>query len=191
MLLNRLDSAQLVTDFVAGVVGTRDVDATVRARLRRDLTAAIATAREGDAQAMFLATEIAPGLPMPVTLTVYAKPELRMSPAVGTAAGTVVDVLLESFELMRMPHLDTAARLSVPGSQIVRLHHVDEKPVPETPGLRVRTLVADYWFTVPGSKHIAVANFSTPLGDIPRVMLDFFDSIVRAAYFEDAPALSR
>lgn len=185
VLLNQLASSELIATFVASVVGTRDIDATVRARLRHDLTTAIATAHAGHAQAMFIATEITPGLPMPVTLTVYAPPQMRMSPAVGTAAETVIAVLEESFTRTSMAHLETARRSSITGSEILRLHHVDDHELPEQPDLHTRTLTADYWYTVPGSKQVVVATFSTPMGDIPNLMLDYFDAVVRASYWEE------
>lgn len=70
--------------------------------MRGDLTTAITRARERDAVAMFLATEIAPGIPMPVTLTVYAPPRMHMSPAVGTVAETVMGALQRSFAQIGM-----------------------------------------------------------------------------------------
>lgn len=184
VLLNQLATSDLIADFIASVVGKRDIDATVRARLRRDLTTAIVRAQAGHAQAMFIATEITPGLPMPVTLTVYSPPQMRMSPAVGTAPATVMAALQESFTLTAMAHLETARRTSIAGSEILRLHHVDDHDIPEQPDLHTRTLTADYWYTVPGSKRVVVATFSTPMGDIPNLMLDYFDALVRASYWE-------
>ncbi len=185
VLLNQLATPDLIAEFIASVVGKRDIDATIRARMRRDLETAIATAQTGHAQAMFIATEITPGLPMPVTLTLYSPPRMRMSPAVGTAPGTVMSVLMDSFSRTAMPHLDTARRSSIAGSEIVRLHHVDDHDIPEQPELHTRTLTADYWYTVPGSKQVVVATFSTPMGDIPNLMLDYFDALVRASYWEE------
>ena len=186
VLLNQLDSTALVSVFVASVIGRRDIDATIRARMRGDLTTAITRARERDAVAMFLATEITPGIPMPVTLTVYAPPRMHMSPAVGTEAETVRGALQKSFAQIGMEHLDTARTFSIAGSEILRLHHVDAQELPEQPAAHVRTLTADYWYTVPDSKQLVVATFSTPMGDIPNLMLDFFDSLVAASYWEKA-----
>ena len=53
----------------------------------------------------------------------------------------------------------------------------------EVDGLVVRNLVVDYWYTVPESKQVVVANFSTPLGAIAHIMLDFFDGMVRSSSF--------
>lgn len=185
VLLGELDSAELISDFVASTVGRRDIDATVRARMRRDLTDAIARAQAGHAVAMFIATEITPGVPMPVTLTVYSPPGMRMSPAIGTAPDTVMSTLRTSLAQTGTAHLDTARPLSIPGSQILRLHHVDDHTLPEQPDLHTRTLTADYWYTVPGSKRLTVVTFSTPMGDIPNIMLDYFGAIVAASYWED------
>lgn len=188
VLLGELDSSELITDFVASVIGTRDVDATLRARMRRDLSDAIARAQEGRAVAMFIATEIAPGIPMPVTLTVYSPPEMRMSPALGTTPAAVMTALRTSFTHTGMAHLDTAHATSIPGSEILRLHHVDDHDLPEQPDLHARTLTADYWYTVPESKRLTIATFSTPMGDIPNIMLSFFDAVVAASYWDTIAA---
>ncbi len=188
VLLNELESRDLVSEFVASVVGKRDIDATLRARMRQDLTTAIATAQAGHARAMFIATEVVPGLPMPVTLTVYSPPRMHMSPAVGTSPETVMAVLKKSFAATGMAHLGTARESSIPGSRILRLHHVDDHDLPEQPELHTRTLTADYWYTVPGSKQVVVATFSTPMGDIPNLMLDYFDAVVRASYWDERQA---
>ena len=188
VLWNELSSSELIAEFVTSVVGTRDIDATVRARMRRDLAEAIATAKEGHAQAMFIATEIRPGLPMPVTLTIYSPPDLRMSPALGTAPDEVIDVLQKSFAESGQPHHETARRLSIDGSEILRLHHVDHQMLPEQPEAHAVTLTADYWYTVPASKQVMVATFSTPLGDIANIMLSFFDGLVAASSWDAAAA---
>jgi hypothetical protein len=190
VLLGELDSSELISDFVASLVGKRDVDATVRARMRHDLIDAVTRARNGHAAAMFIATEIATGIPMPVTLTVYSPPEMRMSPAIGTTPAAVMTALRTSFARSDMAHLETAHAVSIPGSEILRLHHVDDRDVPEQPDLHARTLTADYWYTVPGSKRLTIATFSTfstPMGDIPNVMLAYFDAVIAASYWEDGP----
>ena len=56
---------------------------------------------------------------------------------------------------------------------------------------RARTLTADYWYTVPESKRLTIATFSTPMGDIPNVMLAYFDAIVAASYWEDEHAVTQ
>ena len=185
VLLGELDSSELIADFVASIVGKRDIDATLRARLRHDLIDAVTRARNGHAVAMFIATEIAPGIPMSVTLTVYSPPQMRMSPAVGTTPAAVMAALRTSFVQTGMAHLETAHAMSITGSEVLRLHHVDDQDLPEQPDLRARTLTADYWYTVPESKRLTIATFSTPMGDIPNVMLAYFDAIVAASYWED------
>lgn len=188
VLLNDADTPALVASFVNRTVGTLDENATVRARMRRDLASAIDIARAGHARAMFISHELAPGLPATVTLTVYSRPELRMSPAVGTDPERVVGVLLAGFDQMQTPHRETAHRLRIAGSEIVRLHHLDERRLDEVPELPVRTLTADYWYTVPGTKRMSVVSLSTPLADIPHLMLDYFDAIVGASYWQAAAA---
>ncbi|MFJ2503258.1 hypothetical protein [Microbacterium sp. NPDC087592] len=198
VLLNDLDSGPLVADFVDEVFGRRDEDSTLRALTRRDLTEAVASARALHAKAMFLMTELRPGTPLPVTLTVFEQPDLRMSPAIGVSPQAVVATLEKVFTELQRPHLDTAHRLQIPGSAILRLHSIEEQKLAHEEDLReapeelaaeagavsIRRLSADYWYTVPGSKQVLLVNLSTPVGDIPHVLLGFFDSIVEASYFE-------
>ncbi|PRA82277.1 hypothetical protein [Microbacterium sp. MYb66] len=199
VLLNELDSGQLVADFVEQAFGRRDQDSALRALTRRDLTEAVAQARALHAKAMFLMTELRPGTALPVTLTVFEQPDLRMSPAIGVSPQAVAATLERVFTVLERPHLDTAQRLQIPGSAILRLHSVEEQRMPvtdeelraappelaaEAADARFRRLSADYWYTVPGTKQVLLVNLSTPIGDIPHVLLGFFDSIIEASYFE-------
>lgn len=199
VLLNELDSDALVAGFVDHVFGRRDQDSAIRALTRRDLKGAVAEARALHAKAMFVMTELTPGTPLPVTLTVFEQPDLRMSPAIGESPEAVIATLERVFAELERPHLETAARLEIPGAAILRLHTVEvqdlqvdgeelaaapEELATEVRAAKIRRLSADYWYTVPGTKQILLVNLSSPIGDIPHVLLGFFDSIVQASYFE-------
>lgn len=189
----------LISRYVTRVAGVRDDFAHLRAVLKKQLTSVVQAAAGGDVTAMLMMTHLREDVPLPLTLTVIERPDLRMSPALGMAPRTVLDVLEESFRQLKRPGLDTAFRLNGADTEILRLHTfseerpefedgdragVDPATVAEVEQMSIRALTAEYWYAVPGSKHVVLVNFSTPLGDIPHVMLNFFDGIVRASYFE-------
>lgn len=188
IIWNDLDSPELIDRFVSEKFGRRDDQAMVRAKARADLRSAVEAARRGEAQAMFLATEIRPGLPMPITLTVFAPTALRISPSIGTDPAAVMDAFRKSLAMRETPDVETAEESAIAGSSILRLHRVIEQPLEDAEGFEAHTLSADYWYTVPGSKHMVLVNIATPMGDMPNLMLDFFDAIVAASYWADAVA---
>lgn len=187
ILLNDLSSSDLIKDFVRDVVGNRDQDATVRERLRRQFNEIIEQAVDGRAEAMFVVTEVG-GAQIFATLTVRGVDDVRLSPAVGESPAEVMRVLIESLESLERAGMDTAAVIDMGPSQALRLHRVREEEYDEGgEKFTSRTLNVDYWYTVPGTKELLLVNFITPMGDIPNVMMAFFDSVVRASYFDEAP----
>ncbi|HEX5858850.1 MAG TPA: hypothetical protein VFY91_12150, partial [Microbacterium sp.] len=134
IIWNRFDSPELIDRFVDDTFGRRDDLATIRAKARRDLRAAVEVARRGDAQAMFLATEIQPGLPMPITLTVFAPSALRMSPTIGVDPDAVMATFRKGLTLRDTPELPTAAALEIAGARVLRLHRVLVQPLADAPG---------------------------------------------------------
>lgn len=192
VLLGDQDDPALIPELSRAVIGKQDADATVRAELTRSLREAVATARRGGAEAMFVGTEIRPGLPMSANLTVFPHPGIRMSPAIGTDAAAVMDVFEQSLRALGDVDMGSVVRLSIEGSEILRTHRIEmtevdgwsPSDVAGEAAPRVRRLVADYWYTVPETKELLLVNFVTPMGDIAHVMLAYFDAIVRASYFE-------
>lgn len=185
VLLGELDSPELIDRFLLETTGRRDDLVTHRARLRADLREAVAKAREGSATAMFLATQVQPGVEIPITLTVFAPTDLRMSPAIGTDAETVMRVFREALEQRQTDGLDTAREIEHPECAVLRLHRREEQHLDDA--ISVNRLAADYWMTVPGTKHMLLVSVATPMGEIPNLMLSLFDSIIRAATFEPGP----
>ncbi|PWB95974.1 hypothetical protein [Homoserinimonas hongtaonis] len=180
-------AAASIRRYVQNLLGSADAEAQARALLRRSLHEGVGMAREASAVSMFLAREIAPGTAMPVTLTVYSPSNLTMSPSIGTAPATVADQLQKGLTTLAVAGIDTATRLEIEGSHILRVHHERQDPVHEaTPDVPMRKLMVDYWYTVPGSKQVVLVNFMTPLVDLRDVMLEFFDSIVGASRFDGA-----
>lgn len=179
------DAARTSATVIArGTLGTRDQEATARRRMRDDLVAAAASARAGNARLMLLQTELAPGEPMSATLTVYDDERMRMSPAVGTNPERVLGVLEESLPSISPEHAPTAVRRPFDGGETVRVHRIDDSvEIEDGQQFTQRRLVAEYWYPQPDSKHLILAVFSTPLGDIPNTLLTYFDAIVEVSRF--------
>lgn len=178
--------AQTIRDYVDERVGSADSDAQARALLRTRLTTALTTARNAGGVTTLIATEIAPGTPMPVMITIYAPRDLRMTPAVGTSTEAVSSMLKRGLSELGIEGVDDATELSIADAAILRI--VREQAVevhPEATGQQLTSLIVDYWYTVPGSKQVILANFATPLADIPNVMISFFDAAVGASYFAE------
>jgi hypothetical protein len=177
-------AAAQVETAVREVVGVADDAATARRRLREHLSRAVSAARDADAHGLFLCLEIVPGLATPASLTVHAPEGMRMTPAVGTSADAVLEVLRRSFEVQEVVGAETARRLDGPRAAMLRIDRVHEETVEEDGVQAVASrLEAEYWFAVPGSKQVVLASFATPLGDIRGAMLNLFDSIALAAAF--------
>lgn len=169
---------------VRDVVGAADDAAIARRRLREVLRTAIDAAHEAEAHGMFLCLQVAPGVATPASLTVHAPTGMRMSPAADTSADAVLKVLAEGLRVLEAAGADTARRLDGPRASMLRIERLREETVEED-GVEVvsTSLEAEYWFAVPGTKHVVLASFVTPLGEIRNAMLNLFDSIALAASF--------
>ena len=169
-------------------MGKADEHAQLRKGLRERLADGIEAAKEGSAQSLFVCREIAPGVPTPVVMTVYAPTALRMSPAVGTAPEVVMAAYKEARIQLYGETSEDWAELAIPDAQILRtVRGGDIALHPQAPEATIPNLQVDYWYTTPGSKHLVLVNFFTPLADIRNVMLEFFDSVVRASRFAESP----
>ncbi|MFT4214596.1 MAG: hypothetical protein QM622_07455 [Microbacterium sp.] len=172
------------TAIARGTLGTADQHATARRRMRDDLVAAAAAARQADARLLLLQTELGPGEPMSATLTLYHDKRMRMSPAIGTSPDRVLAVLEESLPTIAPELAPTAVRRPFTGGEVVRVHRIDETvEVEDGEEFTQRRLVAQYWYPQPDSKHLLLAVLSTPLGDIPHTLLSYFDAIVEVSQF--------
>lgn len=171
-------------DIARGTLGTADQHATARRRMRDDLVSAAAAARAAQARLLLLQTELAPGDPMSATLTLYDDDRMRMSPAIGTSPDRVLRVLEESLPTIAPDLAPTAVRRPFTGGEVVRIHRIDETvEIEDGQEFTQRRLVAQYWYPQPDSKHLVLAVFSTPLGDIPHTVLSYFDTIVEVSRF--------
>ncbi|MDE0545141.1 hypothetical protein [Microbacterium sp. C7(2022)] len=173
-----------IDESVRAVLGVADDGAAARRRVRDALREAADRAREAKAQALFLCTELVPGLATPVTLTVHAPEGMRMSPAVGTSPAAVLEVLEESFRALQVPGIDAATRITGPQTRALRIMRTWEE-VADHDGVRVSgiRIQAQYWFAVPGTKQVVLASFASPLGELADAMTHLFDAIAHSAAF--------
>ncbi len=162
--------------------GNRDDRATERETMRRQFLAAAEHAIEGNGRSMHVALEIVEDLPIPVSFTVYL-PDLRLTPAVGTDGGAVIDILERGMAARASFDAEKVKRFTVGESSVLRVHH-DEIMHREEPAEDIPALVTEYWISIPGTKRVALISFSTGLSGIDEIMLGFFDSIVGATYWE-------
>ncbi|WP_143544629.1 hypothetical protein [Salinibacterium xinjiangense] len=117
-------------------------------------------------------------------LTVFSPRDLRMTPATGTSPNAIMQMLRLRLTQLEVEGIDNAAELSIEGSEILRIRREQVEPMhPDAPGHLITNLVVDYWYSVPDSKQVVLANFSTPLADIPEIMVSFFDATVLASSF--------
>lgn len=176
-----------VRDYVAELVGPADAEAQIRSLMRARFTSALTTARDAGAVTVFLASEITPGTPMPIMLTIFSPRELRMTPATGTSPRAVKQMLRLGLTQLEIEGVENAAELSIEGSEILRIRREHVEPLhPDAPARSIANLIVDYWYSVPDSKQVVLANFSTPLADIPEIMVSFFDATVLASTFARA-----
>ena len=171
--------------------GSRDDRAADRERYRRQLLDAAEAAIAGSGRAMHIALEIVEGLPIPVSVTVFA-PDMRLTPAIGTDGLAVMAILEKGLaraaetpadpDAAAPPTAETRSdRFRVGESEVLRRlrHETTTYGDEQVPGLAV-----DYWITVPGAKRVALLSFSTALTGMDDIMLGFFDSIVQASFWQ-------
>lgn len=175
------------TEIARGTLGTADENATPRRRMRDDLVAAARAAREAHGRLLLLQTELGPKEPMSAMLTLFDDDRFRMSPSIGTSPQHVLAVLEEALPRIAPEMADTAVRRPFADGEVVRAHRIDESvEVEDGERFTQRRLVAQYWYPVPDSKKLALVMISSPLGDIPNVLLTYFDAIVEVSGFRAA-----
>lgn len=180
-------SREAIERIVTAELGRADDHALARARMRRELLDAAGIARDNNVILMLLATELPGGAPMPLTVTVSQPEGLRMSPAIGEGSEEVLSVLEASLSTIDPAAHEVAVRREYGGGEVLRTHEVTHRELDEG-AATVRELAVTYWYPVPESKQLMLVRFTTPLGDIPHVMLQYTDAIVRTSTFSRGDA---
>lgn len=184
-LHDEVEARASIRQLVERQVGRADDRAALRNELRTQFFAALESAIKADGQAMHLALDFVEGEPMSASVTVFLPP-IGMTPAIGTSGKAVIDLLEQGLrqtpgqELEGLVHFDTAESRVLRTQKRVLANVVDA----EGERAELETLVAEYWMSIPGTKRVILLVFTTIFVALEEVMLDFFDSIVRVAYWE-------
>lgn len=179
------EAERAIDRLVLDTAGRADEAATFRRLLRDRFRTTVAEVRRGEADYLYIAREIAPGLPLSAALTV-SRPAIGALPAGGSDPAVAVPALAVAL-----------AGLDAPGSGVTS----DERELSCGPVLRrVRTsevvldgepvdgdadlLRADYWVPMRGG--FVLFTFSTVYTLIGDRMLELFDAIVGTVRADEA-----
>jgi hypothetical protein len=184
-----LDSPEAIVSSVRKLVtrlaGRADHAASLRADLRAQLGSLADRAAEGGASEMYFAIEIVPGLPVPVSLTIFWPPNL-VTGSLPSRPGTVIELVQDA-----LVSLDDNAGY---GDQLVQelagtmtLRRTKVLVNPATDELpEYSTLIVDYWMAVPGTQRVVLLTFSTTLVELKAQMLELFRATVAVIHWEQA-----
>lgn len=172
-----------VRAFVEASIGRADQFASARADLHKAFGAMLRRG-EGPAglESTFLCQEIAPGVTAPIAVSVFAPPEVRMSPVVGTGPEAVIAGFVDAMEVIE----DTREwkRLACADGWAARRWRVtDQAAAPALAEQSVPTFAAEYWRTVPATKRLMLITVTSPLADIAQTMLRLADAVVAGSHF--------
>lgn len=190
-LLDREAAVAAATRLIRHRIGTTDDRSALRARLRREFTAAIDEAIAGNGQSMFIAIQLVDGLPLPITITVYLL-DVELVPAVGTRGDRVLGILRQGLEAATDHDAGDLTELELAGTSALRRDRIRSTTVgcgDDSGSLDV--LIVDYWLAVPETKRVVLVNFSTSMAELWEHLLPFFDAILRVAYWEMPPQPDR
>ncbi len=208
-------SRKSIGAFTERLLPRNDASAQARGLIHFRAMTALEEASGTGLSSIFIAGELAPGVPLPVTLTVADPPQLQMSPALGTSPRAVLAALRGSLERMHIDgarsaheiHTDKFAALRIEDvsrtswseagfgdntanentkERFPRLYDDDARAA--AGAITLEELRADYWCTVPASKRVVLMTFRTTFGAIPHTMIGLFDSIVKTAKFGEPTA---
>jgi hypothetical protein len=179
-LHERAEARTAIERLVELQVGKADQYATLRRDIRSRLLAALEAAIDGSGQSMHVALNVVPEVPISASFTVFL-PAVALTPALGTTSTAVMDVFERG--LATAADMETAQKFGIAGSEVLRVHRETVADFDDE-HRDIRSLVVDYWLTVPGTKRIVLVSFSTLFSELAEVMITFFDSILRASYWE-------
>lgn len=186
-LVDRAEASASAMRLIRNRVGVQDERARLRNRLHRDFVTAIDEAINGHGQSLLLAIQIVQTVPLPITIAVYL-PDVSMSPAIGTNGDRVLDILqlgLEGIDGRQLGGQRDVTRLELPGTMALRTSRIRSTTVGDGEDESVvEVFSVDYWLAVPGTKRIVLVNFSTSFAQLREYIQTFFDSIMRATYWQ-------
>ena len=183
-------SKRAIQGLASRVTRRMDEFARLRGDLRKQLTELADTARDGGADQVFLAVEIVPGAPLPMSLSVFW-PDTVVLGSTASKPGTVIALVREA--LSSLPDADEYGDEEIAtlgGTETLRRCKTIEHPA-EGEIDAYETLIVDYWVAVPGSQRVALLTFSTTVQGERELLLTLFKVMVESLRWdEDSDAVA-
>lgn len=176
-------SARSIRAFVTDTVGRADEHAQLRADLRQQLTKSTDDARSAQGREVYLTGEIAPGVPLSITLTTY-RPELPTQ----FSASLGVDMTAESFaSRLRSRAADADVEVWSEGDVAV-VRDFRSQLATDEEGNEERTLRLDYWLLHAGTTETVLLSFTTPViwEEAVEAVLELVDAIISTVDWQPA-----
>lgn len=166
-------------------MGRADQLATARADLRKALGLMVETADPAASlESTFVCHEVAPGVPTPVAVSVFAPEAIRMSPVIGTDSATVIDGFLAAMNAIGAA--DGWERVTCVDGMAARRWRITEDVLAKgLEGVPIPAFRADYWRTVPDSKRLVLVTVTSPLADVAHMLARLADAIVAGSRWVD------
>ena len=162
-------TASAVRELVRQLAGTDDRHATGREKLRREILGAVTQAHQLGASEVYLAEQVADGIPVSAMLSVHrATP--RISVAANTGAQAVMDAFVDGLQRTGHAEPDTE-RFAVGDSQVYRSVEVAN-------GQPTKMLTVRFWVTIPGVTAVMPLTFATPFADLREPLTVLFTAVV-------------
>jgi len=162
-------------------VGTLDALSRQRADLRQLFQPVADSAREGGATDLYVAIELADGIPLPAWLLVFPveleSPEFSRLGIEGLKA-----VVQDGAEIFEQDAPSSAVGLgegSTSAISAVRQNWRRRSVSPDDPEVGFDVLEVDYWIAAAHPNRIALLTFSTGYAAYEEQMLALFDAVVR------------
>lgn len=193
-LTDEASSRRTVRRLIEESIGTRDDLARQRSELRQLLQPAVDSAREVGAVDLYIAVELADGVPLPAWLMVFL-PSIEDADFSRFGIKELKTVLQDSAEIFE-PGAATSALEPAEGSAsaiaAVRQNWRRRTVSPDDPEVGFDVLEVDYWIAAAHPNRIALLTFSTGYAEYEEQMLMLFDAVVRTIRWptDDVAAVS-
>jgi hypothetical protein len=186
-LATEASSRRSIRNFIEQVAGNADQLSNLRAELRARFQKAADAAREGGATSMFVAVELAKGIPFPAWAVVF-EPSIESTDFAALGLGD-----LKTFLEAGVRTADPAVTSTdVSGLAIQAIRHSWRRTTqldPSDEATKTEMLEADYWLAAANPNRIALITFSTGYAEHEEQMLALFDAVVSTIRWEAPQAV--
>jgi hypothetical protein len=176
--------------FVTLSMGRADELATARADMRKSLGLILERADPTAAlESTFLCHEVSPGVPTPISVSVFTPEAIHMSPVIGTRPDDVMAGFIAAMDAIGDGE-DWEVRPCIDGVAARRWRITENVVAEGLEDVPIRGFSADYWRTVPESKRLVLVNVTSPLADLAQTLVRLSDAIVAGSRFANERATS-